>query len=316
MFEAFLKQHDGAAWARTRKALVPFMHEVDRDATRIWFQFFPLALADALAAADDPDELARRLYLEGRYRLADQSDASHWFLYGHRYWPRVRAAIVSRAESQAPSSSLDLASIIREIAREAAAASGADEALLVGIAAVGLMTLQQTGLAAFRQGSGHGEPARAGTKSPAQTVAARKRDDGQGLFGFLRGIRTEYSVIFDERRDAGRFTLVNKQHLTTAAAQDRRDYSNGPRLCQDGPIPVRCKSASCGSCWVGILGGSEKLSDVEPLEARRIQEFGYIRTAEPRPVIRLACMAKASGNVTIVIPPWNGILGKAGLGGL
>ena len=29
-----------------------------------------------------------------------------------------------------------------------------------------------------------------------------------------------------------------------------------------------------------------------------------------------ACMARASGNVTIVIPPWNGILGKAGLGGI
>jgi hypothetical protein len=27
-------------------------------------------------------------------------------------------------------------------------------------------------------------------------------------------------------------------------------------------------------------------------------------------VIRLACQALASGNVTVVIPPWNGFIGK------
>jgi hypothetical protein len=65
---------------------------------------------------------------------------------------------------------------------------------------------------------------------------------------------------------------------------------------------------------VGVLGGAGKLSDVESLEATRMKEFGYINSNEAKPVIRLACMAKASGNVTIVIPPWNGIVGKAGLG--
>jgi hypothetical protein len=63
-----------------------------------------------------------------------------------------------------------------------------------------------------------------------------------------------------------------------------------------------------------MLGGAGKLADVEPLESRRMQEFGYIQTSEPRPIIRLACMARPSGNVTFVIPPWNGIIGKAGLG--
>jgi hypothetical protein len=59
-----------------------------------------------------------------------------------------------------------------------------------------------------------------------------------------------------------------------------------------------------------VLGGAEKLSDVDPLERRRIREFGYIDTNETKPLIRLACMAQASGNVTIVIPPWNGVFGK------
>ena len=41
-----------------------------------------------------------------------------------------------------------------------------------------------------------------------------------------------------------------------------------------------------------------------------MKEFGYINTPDPKPVIRLACQALASGNVTIVIPPWNGFIGK------
>jgi uncharacterized 2Fe-2S/4Fe-4S cluster protein (DUF4445 family) len=38
---------------------------------------------------------------------------------------------------------------------------------------------------------------------------------------------------------------------------------------------------------------------------------GYLNTTEPKPVIRLACMARVSGNVTIVIPPWNGVVGRS-----
>ena len=41
-----------------------------------------------------------------------------------------------------------------------------------------------------------------------------------------------------------------------------------------------------------------------------IKEFGYIDTAEPKPLIRLACQAQANGAVSIVIPPWNGQFGK------
>jgi uncharacterized 2Fe-2S/4Fe-4S cluster protein (DUF4445 family) len=38
--------------------------------------------------------------------------------------------------------------------------------------------------------------------------------------------------------------------------------------------------------------------------------FGYNQPDEPKPFLRLACQAKAEGNVTIVIPPWNGVFGK------
>ena len=315
MFESFLKQHDAAAWARVRESLTPSIHEVDRDATHVWFHFFPLGLAEAFASTDNPVRLEQELRLEGRYRLADQCDTSHWFLYGHRYWSHVKAAIIKRAEATGASSTLDLATIIRDVAAEAAEAAGAEKSLLAGIAAVGFMTLQQVGLPRFRQVAGTVDmPTSLARKSPAQILAARRKDDSQGIMGMFRGIRARYSVTFDERRDNARFVLINQQQLTTASAGDARDYSSEIRHCHEGPIPVMCRTASCGTCWVGVLGGAEKLSDLEEHEARRLKEFGYLSAAETKPVIRLACMAVASGNVTIVIPPWNGFIGKAGLG--
>ena len=316
MFQSFLKQHDASAWKRALGTLLPQIHEVDRNATQIWFHFFPLELADAITETPDLAKLALTLRLEGNFRLSEQVDSSHWFLYGHRYWPQVKAAIVARAGSSAAPSSLDLATVIRDVAR---GSTQADESLLVGITAVGLMTLQQVGLEALkanrnmRSADASEGPAKAGhdlQMTPDQIVAARKRNDSQGLAGIFRGIRAQYSVTFDERRKDARFTVINQQHLTTASANDKRDYSSELRGTIEGPIPAQCRTASCGTCWVGILGGNGNLSPVDAYEKKRMKEFGYILTDEPRPVMRLACQAIASGNVTIVIPPWNGFIGK------
>jgi ferredoxin len=101
------------------------------------------------------------------------------------------------------------------------------------------------------------------------------------------------------------------QDLAWGAADDRsRNWREIDPRRVEGPIPVECRSASCGTCWVGILGGAEKLTDVAAREGKKIKEFGYIDTAEAKPLIRLACQAQASGAVSIVIPPWNGVFGK------
>src|SRR6266511_440255 len=48
----------------------------------------------------------------------------------------------------------------------------------------------------------------------------------------------------------------------------------------EGPIPVECRSASCGTCWVGVLGGAEKLSDVAARDQiARITGVSLIRGA-------------------------------------
>ena len=71
---------------------------------------------------------------------------------------------------------------------------------------------------------------------------------------------------------------------------------------------MECRAASCGTCWIGVIGGAEKLSPVvDRDERRRMKVFGYLDSAEERPLIRLACQAKAHGAVSIVIPPWNGV---------
>jgi len=88
-----LRQFTDADWSSALDVILPEVHEVDRDATRIWSAFFPIALADAYETAADEQAVVRRLRIDGNPRLvAGQIDSSHRFLHGHRYWPLVKAA--------------------------------------------------------------------------------------------------------------------------------------------------------------------------------------------------------------------------------
>lgn len=312
-----------ADWASTLEALLPEMHAVDRDAARIWHAFHPLALADAYATTTDATTLTRRLRLDGNPRLAaGQIDSSHRFLYGHRYWPQVTAAVLTRigtaeagrggahASDHDASPSSTLIDLARGVAADVAAAARVEAGLVTGIAFVGLMTLRQVGADAFRASvTTHAIRVQPGGPSPDAVVARRARDDGQGVLGFMRGTK-RYRVVFDEQAADAAFPILDGQHLTTASALDGRDYTHGPRRFQEGPIPAQCRSATCSTCWVGVLGGREKLSAIDDYETRRLHEFGYIQVTEAQPFIRLACQARASGNVTIVIPPWHGLVSR------
>jgi ferredoxin len=309
---AHLSRYDERAWTHAIDLLAPEIHVIDRDATRIWFAFFPLDLFLALEAAGSAEErtlLERKFGLMGKWRLAEQIDESHRFLYSHRYWPNVKSAI--SAVEELPT---DLAELMTRIADAAGRTARVDRDQLLGITAVGLMTLRQVGAAAFAaaQGKIHLTP-EARRLSPHQVLANRGVDDWQGLLGFTRGIRKRWTVTFDENDPAAKFTLINDQEIASAAQTDSRDYhARDPRCTpNEGPIPVECRAASCGTCWVGVLAGAEKLSPVvEREEGRRMKVFGYAVPGQPKPIIRLACQARATGAVSIVIPPWNGIFGK------
>ncbi|MDW8411771.1 MAG: 2Fe-2S iron-sulfur cluster-binding protein [Acidobacteriota bacterium] len=311
LFEAFLNQHDGKAWAGVLQSLLPAIHEVDRNAVQIWFYFFPIDLARALQQVEDKEQLEKKLLLRGKFYLKDQIDSSHEFLYGHRYWPAVKKAVEAHACSSKAPSSLDLAAQIREVAAKVASELKVEESLLIGITAVGFMTLQQVGIEAFKSAPGkiNLDP-KVARRTPQQVLAARAKDNGQGLFGFLRTVDKRWNITFNENKPECVFKLINMQDLAMAAASDKRNYRLQDPRCIEGPIPVECRSAACGTCWIGILGGAEKLSPMDARERKKLAECGYIEAEGSHPLIRLACITAASGAVSIVIPPWNGVFGK------
>ena len=311
-FEQFLGRQSEEAWAATLTTLLRSIHEVDKNATQIWFAFYPLSLFTALQQAEDKDGLAKQLLMQGHYELKDQIDSSHTFLYGHRYWPQVKKAVAALADASDAGNQTQLSDQIFVVARETSAIVNVDPALLIGITAVAFMTIQQAGLAAFKNAPGamlldkkHAK------KSPDQVLSERAKDDSQGLFGFLKTIDKKWTVTYDENDSAAKYKMNHDQDMAWGAADDRtRNWRELDPRRPEGPIPVECRSASCGTCWVGVLGGAEKLSDVAVREGKKIKEFGYIDTTEPKPLIRLACQAKTYGAVSIVIPPWNGVFGK------
>jgi ferredoxin len=309
-FERFLERNDEESWAATLTTILRSIHEVDKAATQIWFAFYPLNLFRALQESAAPDQLAQRLLLQGDFYLKDQIDSSHKFLYGHRYWPEVKRAVEGHAESF--SGEECLADQILAVAGKVARNTKVDTSVLVGITAVAFMTLAQVGLGAFKAAPGKMQlDKRHAKKSPSQILSERAKDDSQGLFGFLKTVNRRWTITYDENDDTATYKLNHLQDLAWGAASDRtRNWREIDPRRIEGPIPVECRSASCGTCWVGVLGGQEKLSAVAAREGKKIKEFGYIDTSEAQPLIRLACQAQAHGAMSIVIPPWNGVFGK------
>ena len=308
-FEDFLNKFNEADWLKSLDALLPAISEVDRTATQIWFRFYPLALHDFLQSVEDKEKAVQKFIMQGNYELKNQIDSSHKFLYGHRFWAEVKNAIVERAESFENGGSEFEAKII---AKSLAEKLKIDESLLVGITLVGLMTLRQVGFDAFKNAEGNVYIDKKYAKQSAKDVLARRaKDDSQGILGFLKTIDKNWTVVYDENSGGARFKLFNEEELASGSARDQsKNWREIDARCGEGVIPVECRSASCGTCWVGVIGGAEKLSDVARLERKQMKVFGYNQGDEPKPFMRLACQAKAYGAVSIVIPPWNGVFGK------
>ncbi len=309
LFKAFLDGHDDQAWSQLLDNLQSSIHPVDSRAVRIWFAFYPLKVHQALLANKFTAANAQSVFITGKFRLADQVDVSHEFLYGHRYWPEVKRAV--NEVVFAPPQSLDLEQQIKEVSRATATRLNVDATLLTAITAVAFMTLQQVGPDQFGEPPPQADYAGKWRKNPDRIINDRERDDSQGLLGFLKSINQEYSVTFREYEPGCNFRVINDQELTTASAQDDRDYISRDPRCIEGPIPVECRTAACGTCWVGVLSKPHKVSVPTSREITRMKEFGYDGfTGERDSPIRLACQTRALGNVSIVIPPWNGLIGR------
>src|SRR5699024_2701714 len=78
-FEAYLAAFDEASWLNAVQALAPSIHKVDRDAVQIWFRFNSLALFQYLESADDMEQAAKGVLLQGDFGLNNRIDSSHEF---------------------------------------------------------------------------------------------------------------------------------------------------------------------------------------------------------------------------------------------
>jgi len=310
-FETYLDKFAEADWLEAIEQLLACIHEVDRNAVQIWFRFYPLELIRFIQNAEDREEALHSLSIQGDFELNDQVDTSHTFLYGHRHWKTVKAAIVAESKvftNQTPT----LVEEIKQIGMLVAEKLKVERPVINGIVAVGLMTLNQVGLEAFTATDGDVEkPTGIMAKSPDQIIRARAEDDSQGIFGFLKTDNKKYSVAYADSKGSGKFNIINDEEIASASARNQsQKWKERDERCWEGVVPVECRSASCGTCWVGVLGGQEKLTEVARRERRQVKVFGYRQPADPKPFLRLACQARAFGNVTIVIPPWNGVFGK------
>lgn len=307
-FEDFLNSFNEKDWLRVVEELAPTIHEVDRNATQIWFRFYPLELFRYLQSVEDKAAAIQKFVIQGNYELKDQIDTSHHFLYGHRFWAAVKKVIAQRAATFKGAND-DLAIEAKQLAQTVANEVKSNVTLTAGISLVGLMTLVQVGLDAFSATGGETEAS--DKRSPNTIVAERAKDDSQGMFGFLKTINKKYTVNWTDKSGTGNFGTISDEDIATASAKDRSEnWKAKDDRCWEGVVPVECRSASCGTCWVGVLGGSEKLSAVSPREAKQMKVFGYNQPEGDHPFLRLACQSKISGNATIVIPPWNGVFGK------
>lgn len=309
-FVSELEKRTEADWLAAVEGLLPAIHEVDRNAVQIWFRFYPRDLLNYLESADDVGEAMKSVAMQGDFGLLDKIDTSHRFLYGHRFWPQVKAAVEARADSH--ESFTCLKTEIKNIAKTAAIAAKSNESLTTAIAAVGLMTLAQAGIEDLKKAPGHAAaPEGVMTGSPDRIVAERAKDDSQGLFGFLKTVDKKFSVDLQALAYEDRFPVINEEEIASASQRaGGRDWQSLDPRCWQGPVPIECTSASCGTCWVGVLGGQEKLSEPTVRERRQMKVFGYDQPDDEKPFLRLACQAKAYGNVTVVVPPWNAVFGK------
>ncbi len=309
--ETYLAKFNGSEWLSAVDEVLPIVHEVDKNALQIWFRFYPLDMHRFVEAAEDRDATLHGFAMQGNFELKDQIDTSHYFFYGHRYWKTVKAAIEAETAvftDQTPT----LVEEIKAIAMLVAEKLSVERQMVNAIVAVGLATLNQVGVEAFKAATCEVEkPTGIMSKSPNAVIAERAKDKSQGLLGFLKTINKKFAIHYANGRVEGEFDIMNEQEISGASALDRsQNWHEQDERCWEGVVPVECTSAACGTCWIGVLGGEEKLSPVTPREIRSMKVFGYNMPEGEKPFIRLACQAKAYGDASIVVPPWNAVFGK------
>ena len=307
-FESYLSQLGQEVWTESLARILPRIHPVDREPTQVWFAFWPLKLSLALGRSQDPRQVVKDLQLDGQPRLEQQIDSSVAFLFGAKYWPEVKQAVLAYAEDTSEPEKVGLDAHILELAGRLAGKLNLELALLVGITAVAVMLLRQVGVSSLSKCAG--SPALNGSQKSVAAIL-KTRNAGTGFWKSLFRKGKRHRVTFDERTPGSYYEALEGQDLSMASGNDPRDFRESDHRRIAGPVPVQCRSAACGYCWIGILAGRENLSEVTRFEKSRLEYFGYApskETSQKHPSVRLACQSRCYGDVSIVVPPWNGVL--------
>ena len=302
----WLTKLEQGAWDRTVEEILPALHEVDRLPLKIWFAWWPIKLGEGLSRAPDLDVLERDWQLEGQFSLADQLPQTIQIFYAAFCWQEVARSTLEWAQADGEPPQTDLSNLLMDRAKEVARLAKIDVGLVLPLQAVAFMALRQVGSQPLRKGWS----AARRSLTPAKLFDQRQREPRAGIFSFLRNADRQHSVCFDEV-SGDRFKAYQDQDLSMASAMDTRDHTVRDPRCTEGPIPFQCRSGFCGSCWIGVIGGKERLASITEYEKKRLRYFGYMSAQEEpgtHPPIRLACQAACQGSVTILVPPWNGVL--------
>jgi len=302
----WLAKLDQSVWDQTVKELLSKVHEIDRLPLRIWFAWWPIKLTRGLSSAADVSDLKRHWELRGDFSLEHQLSRTLGIFHAGSCWSEVVRSTLNWVEGGQEEFETDLLDLILVTGREVALESNIDIAFILPLQAAAFMVLCQVGTGPLSRSE-----VRSSSKSlnPNKILKKRRRDKGSGILSFLRDADQQHTVCFDES-SGDNFTAYHEQDLSMAAAMDTRDHTVADPRCTEGPIPFQCRSGSCGSCWVGVVGGEERLAPISEYERRRLQYFGYLskENLDTHPPVRLACQAACRGSVTILVPPWNGVL--------
>lgn len=194
--------------------LLPRVHPVDREILRLW-------------AHPTFKERARSV------------------LYGARYWPRVKAAVLSGAHHDT-----DFVRRVITAADAATRTARVDADLLLGITTAAMEMYDRLGPGAFASSSSDLDlPAAAMLETPTMVLRRRERNNPDGVLSVLPGVRRRWSVTREP--DPGDTYLVG-----------------------DGDLLAPCRGGSHERCDVGIVAGADRLSPCEGSEP-----FPFIRRA-------------------------------------
>jgi hypothetical protein len=183
-------------------------------------------------------------------------------LYGVRYWPRVKAAVLTTATQATGMPSTDFVARVIQAADAATRTARVDADLLLGITIAAIDLYDRVGQEAFVNMSAEPNLSSAAMlETPTMVLRRRARNHSEGVFSALPGVRRRWSVT-------------------------REPNPDDTYVVGDGDPLAPCRGGNHEGCDVGIVAGADRVSPSEG--------------PEPFPLIRRACQTRVFGRVSLL----------------